>query len=277
MIAPSPRRAAPPLEVRARRFRFDDVPTYWFDGDPWKTRFFDAFSSLLPIGERLFVDAVRRAAAELDDAALIDLARTFAAQEAVHGREHRRYNERLTALGHDLDAWDRSQRRTIDRIAALADVRIPLAITVAFEHVTAAMGEAILGHDLLAGADPEMKAFWSWHSAEEIEHKGAAFEVYEQAGGGPTLRRVVMAWCLFILGVRMSARFVRMLRREGVLLDRGVWRAGLRFLRGAPGAPGLVARLAPAFRAYFRRDFHPWQKDDYELVERWAAAEGSAT
>ena len=266
-------RAAPPLEPRPRSFRFEHVPTYWFGGDPWRTRFFDAFSSLLPIGERLFIDSLRRQAAELGDPELDAMVTSFAQQEAVHGREHRRYNDRLRNLGYDLDGWDDSQKATIGRISKLRNPHIPLAITVAFEHVTAAMGQAILTHDLLADADPEMRAFWSWHSAEEIEHKGAAFEVYRRAGGGPDLRRAVMAWCLFILGIRMGRRFLHMLRKEGKLLDRAAWRSGARFLVGEKGLLGL---MRADFRAFFRKDFHPWAADTYHLVEAWERGQGAA-
>lgn len=263
-------RPAPPLRLRVRAFDFAAVPSYWLDGDPWRSRFFDAFSSLLPVGERFFIEAVRRAAAQVADPALDELVAAFCQQEGVHSREHKRYNERLRALGYDLDAWDRSQKRTMWRMLGLRDARIPLAITVAIEHITAALGQAILDGDLLAGADPEMAAFWSWHWAEEIEHKGAAFEVYQRAGGGPELRRVIMAWVVALLLVRMGARFGYMLRREGKLLDAATWRSGLRFLLRKRG---LLAALVPELLAYFRRDFHPWQKDDYALVERWEAAQ----
>jgi predicted metal-dependent hydrolase len=262
-------RIAPMLRLRVRSFKFESVPQYWFGGDPWRTRFFDAFSSLLPIGERLFIDSLRRSAAELGDPALDAVVAAFSHQEGVHGREHRRYNERLRMQGYDIEGWDRSQKATIHRIGKLNNPRIPLAITVAFEHVTASMGQAILEHDLLADADSEMKAFWEWHSAEEIEHKGAAFDVYTRAGGGPDLRRVVMAWCLFILGIRMGRRFVHMMRREGKLLDRVAWLAGARFLFGEKG---LARLMAGDFRAFFRRDFHPWAADTYHLVETWEAS-----
>lgn len=262
-------RAAPPLELRVRSFKFETVPQYWFGGDAWRTRFFDSFSSLLPIGERLFIDAMRRTAAELADPQLDALVASFAHQEGVHGREHRRYNERLRAQGYDIEGWDRSQKATVTRISKLPDPRLPLAITVAFEHVTASMGQAILAHDLLADADPEMKAFWEWHSAEEIEHKGAAFDVYTRAGGGPDMRRVVMAWCLFILGIRMGRRFVHMMRREGKLFDLRAWRYGGRFLFGRKGEPGLIGLMSADFRAFFKKDFHPWARDTYHLVETW--------
>ena len=48
-------------------FVFEDMPTYWCDDDLFRSRLFDAFSSLLPVGERFFIEALRRAADELAD------------------------------------------------------------------------------------------------------------------------------------------------------------------------------------------------------------------
>jgi predicted metal-dependent hydrolase len=266
-------RAAPALRPRPRKFRFDEAPTYWCDDDLFRSRLFDAFSTLLPVGERFFIEALRRAAAELADPALDALVTTFAQQEALHSREHRRYNDRLRAQGADLESWDQSQKRTMWRVLQLRDVRIPLAITVAAEHITAAVSQAVLGDRVLADAHPIVEAFWSWHSAEEIEHKGVAFEVYERLGGGPDLRRVIMGWVLLLLGIRLGARFATLLRSDGRLLDRATWRAGLGFLRGTTETRGFAKRIAAEIAAYFRRDFHPWSNDDYHLVERWERAQ----
>jgi predicted metal-dependent hydrolase len=255
-------RAAPALRARPRSFPFEQAPTYWCDDDLFRSRLFDAFSTLLPVGERFFIEALRRAADEAADPALDELVKQFAHQEALHSREHRRYNDRLRAGGVDLDAWDRSQKRTMWRMLALRDVRIPLAITAAAEHITAAIGRAVLEDGVLARAHPVAAAFWAWHSAEEIEHKGVAFDVLQRAGGSPVLRRTIMAWVLLLLGIRLGSRFVHLLRRDGVLLAPGTWRAGLQ-LRG------FARTLGSDLAAYFRRDFHPWHSDDYHLVERW--------
>ncbi len=65
---------------------------------------------------------------------------------------------------------------------AIARARAPIAnvaATMALEHFT-----AILAHQLLAnprhleGADPEAAALWRWHSCEEIEHKGVAYDTW---------------------------------------------------------------------------------------------------
>jgi predicted metal-dependent hydrolase len=33
--------------------------------------------------------------------------------------------------------------------------------------------------------------------------------------------------------------------------------------------PGLFSRLGPRWRAWFRRDFHPWDHDNRAMLERW--------
>ncbi len=224
---------------------------------------------MLPIGERFFIEALRRAASELGDPALDTLVSQFAQQEAVHGREHRRYNERLAADGIDLGRWDTSQKRVMWRILRARDVRIPVGVTVAIEHITAIVSRAVLDDDVLARAHPTIRAFWAWHAAEELEHKGVALDVYQRIGGGDGLRRVLMAWAVFVISIRLGARLTSLLRRDGALFDLATWRAALRFVRGTSDAPGLGPRLARELGDYFQRDFHPWSTDDYHLVERW--------
>jgi uncharacterized protein len=256
-----------PLRSRNVRFAFErDARDYWFDGDPFRSRFFDAFSTLLPVGEKFFIDTLRRCEEDLLGTPLAEQVRTFIAQEAIHGREHRRYNDRLRAIGFDLDAMDRSQAKIMGRILRMKRKTLPLAVTVAVEHITAILGASVLRGELFENCDPEVAAFWRWHAAEEIEHKAIAFEVYEREGGGPDLRRAIMAWAVFIIGVRMTSRMAHMLGHDGRLFDPDVLRSGARFLFGPKG---VVRSIGPDFLSFFRRDFHPWQNDDYELVTRW--------
>ena len=51
----------PPIVPREKLdFGLDgDIPKYWLDNDPFKTRFFDALSTLFPVGEKFFITCVR--------------------------------------------------------------------------------------------------------------------------------------------------------------------------------------------------------------------------
>ena len=40
-------------------FKLDQIPRFWFNGDPFKTRMFDALSLTFPVGERYFIQSVR--------------------------------------------------------------------------------------------------------------------------------------------------------------------------------------------------------------------------
>ena len=51
----------PPIVPREKLdFGLDgDIPKFWLDNDPFKTRFFDAMSTLFPVGEKFFITCVR--------------------------------------------------------------------------------------------------------------------------------------------------------------------------------------------------------------------------
>jgi predicted metal-dependent hydrolase len=253
---------------------FGGAPQYWLAGDPFRTRFFDAFSTILPIGERLFIDSVRRCQGSIRDERLREEVQAFIQQEAAHSREHRRFNGTLERRGFDLEPLDQSQRRVTARLLRFHSPLIPLSATVAMEHITAIMGAATLRGDLLKGAAPDLWGLWQWHAAEEIEHKAVAFDVYHELGGGPGLRRAMMAYGTFIIGIRVGARTARLLAHDQRLFDRRVWASAARF---AFAKDGLIRTLGPDFLDFFRRDFHPWDHDNHSLVKEWRSARGDAT
>jgi len=57
------------------------------------------------------------------------------------------------------------------------------------------------------------------------------------------------------------------MRHEGTLTDVHAHLGLLRFLFVEPG---VIPKIAPGWRDYLRPDFHPWSRDDRELLARWA-------
>ncbi|MFA9203516.1 MAG: metal-dependent hydrolase, partial [Flavobacteriales bacterium] len=52
------------VEMQVRQnldFQIDraDMPRFWFDNNPFKTRIFDALTITFPVGERYFISSVR--------------------------------------------------------------------------------------------------------------------------------------------------------------------------------------------------------------------------
>jgi predicted metal-dependent hydrolase len=262
------------LEFRARdeHFDFQDMlATEWAGGDPVRTAFWNALSSMFPVGETFFVDSVRPFAAEIADPKLRREVRAFMGQEAVHSREHQRYNDALAAArGVSIEELEADILQRQAWVKANIPARGQLAITVAYEHFTAIIAHQILTNPKVTeGFPPEMKRLWRWHAIEETEHKAVAYDVFLTAGGQ---RKHLRKAFLYV-----TRQFIQ-----------HVWRSGMILLRGS-GIPGPLAwaRLTAIFvrmmwdlrkewADFLREDFHPWRHDNRDVLTRALAEYGDA-
>jgi len=201
---------------------------HWHGGDAFKSHFFDAMSLLFPDGERFFIDSVRAFRDQVSDPQQQAQIRGFIGQEAHHSREHQHYSEALRETGYDLDYLERRLKKRLAFVRRHLPPKAHLAATTAVEHLTAIMADAILQNpDWLDGATPEMARLWRWHALEESEHKAVAFDLYLQVGGKVWMRRRAMLQSTFFFTLDTFKGLVHMLRRDGLLWNRKVWRDGL--------------------------------------------------
>ena len=258
------------LTIRPRDLRFGrDTASerWWLGGDPVATAFYNALSATFPLGERFFMDSVRRFRDEAPSIQEPQIA-AFLAQEAMHTREHLFFNRQLAAHGYDLAALE---ARTAARFAFARrfSPEQQLAATVALEHFTAILAHAVLADPRhLDGAAPQAKAMWRWHAMEEIEHKGVAHDTLLAATRRiPAWRRwglrastmVIATWLLFS-GV--GGNIADLLTADRI--NRPVtWRRLFVFL---VVRPGILRQVMGGYLAYFRPGFHPWRLDDRALV-----------
>src|SRR5690349_12854568 len=169
------------ITPRDRRFgREAASPRLWHGGRVEATAIYNALSSTFPIGEAYFVESVRAFRAGTPPK-LADEIKAFTTQEAIHSREHDAFNKAAGRAGYDLSKLEAQ----VEKRLAITRSRPPIvnvAATMALEHFT-----AILAHQLLKdarhleGADPEAANLWRWHSVEEIEHKGVAYDTWLHA------------------------------------------------------------------------------------------------
>jgi predicted metal-dependent hydrolase len=262
--------AAHAITVRDQRFgRGEQDARNWVGGDPVASAWHNALSATFPRGEAFFIESVK---AHRDGASprLAEEIRAFVQQEVNHTREHLAFNKAILAAGYDLSGIDAHVTKMLD----LAKERPPivnLAATMALEHYTAMLAHLLLAHpELLEGADREHADLWRWHAIEEIEHKGVAYDTWLNATAHwPRFRRW---WVRAATMLQVTKNFVPhrisdtldLLAQDG---HRG-WRARLKVLNYLFGRPGVLRRLIPAWLAYFKPGFHPWNHDDRALMQR---------
>ena len=108
---------------------------------------------------------------------------------------------------------------------------------------------------------------WRWHAMEEIEHKAVAFDTFTAAvRGGPVgrwlLRASVMVLATALFTYTISRNVADLFKQDGM----GALRAWARLFGYLWGSPGLLRRITPAYFAYYRPGFHPWDVDDRALL-----------
>lgn len=242
----------------------------WLDENAFLTAFFNGMSISFPVGEKFFIDSVRHYADRITDPALKEDIRGFCGQEGFHRREHQMYNETLCASrGYDLDKLEGALTRRLGWAQKNLPPLTNLAITVAIEHFTAVLAELLLRPgSILDKADPSMRDLWRWHAAEEMEHKSVAFDVYRAVGGTTQSRTAVMRRVSVLMSMEIIRAQFYILKKDGQLLNLRLWRKGIAGLLGKQGA--FNGGWSP-YKAFYAKDFHPWQQDTRELLTQWEA------
>ena len=175
------------------------VPRDWVNGDAYETTFMAALSLLFPEGEQFFVRAVKAFQDRVTDPELAKAVTGFIGQEAIHGREHRVFNDMLVAHGFsEAPAIDANLKRFLQRVRKTLSPHQQLAVTCALEHFTAMLAEQLGDPHQRGRIHPSVHPLWMWHAMEESEHKAVAFDVYREAGGTYVTRASMMLlrpWC----------------------------------------------------------------------------------
>src|SRR3954465_128857 len=230
-----------PRKVPTRRISFEEslrtLPKHFAaDGDLILSHLAASLSSVFPDGEDFFVRSVRHYRDQITDPELKRQVAGFIGQEAMHGREHRAFNDRLHQLGYPPKRFERFTKRGLAMRERLLPPSSNLAATAALEHFTATLAELLLpdpeARDM--SGNPAVKELFLWHALEESEHKAVAFDVYKMSGGSERLRTFTMDLLTFGFIVGMAVQVV-----VSLLGDRETYRRGRlrRSLRRASTSP----------------------------------------
>lgn len=257
------------ITVRRMDFDFKNIPRYWINNSPFFTHILNSLSSTFPVGERFFVDSVRAFQDGLSDPKLKAEVRAFIGQEAMHAKEHEHFNAAIKAMGIDISFSENLVTKRMSFLKANTSKERQLAMTCALEHFTAILSEMVLTDpEFYNMVDPSVRHLWVWHAIEENEHKGVAFDVYQDQVNNYALRIQVMMLVTLFFMFNQTFFMARLVYRDKKHLDWKMWATGINQLWGNPG---WFRKLIPSYLAYYRKDFHPWQHDTRALLEKWKA------
>lgn len=248
-----------------------DVPRFWFDNNPVLTAMLAAFSVGFPSGERFFIDSVRHFQAHVIDPELKDEIRGFIGQEAQHTKEHIEFNQFLESQGYPANFYANMAKKMITKLQARSTPEANLAYTVAMEHFTAVLADAMLSNpEVLGTVHSEVGKLWAWHAIEEIEHRSVAFDVYKHAVNNESLRIRAMILMTIAFITTVSSRTVMMLIKSDSTVN---FKAVVHAFNTLWGKPGIFRKILPQYFAFYGKNFHPTQHDNSPQVEaakkRW--------
>lgn len=251
-------------------FRLNEVPRFWFNNDPFKTRVFDALSLTFPDGERYFIQSVRLFQPHIQDPVLAKRVKDFIQQEAQHGIAHDKMNKILIEQGMPIEKYIHQVNQRFKHALKRYPDRFNIAITASCEHLTALMATTFFSHkSTMAHAHPFVRGLFAWHSIEEMEHRDVAYDVMIEVAQTSNLTR----YTALVLVTLMMFGFT-MQRTHGLLKQDGFTRIerlkmfaqGLKWLLGKDG---ILTAKKREYLDWFKPDFHPNQHPIIHQYQVW--------
>ena len=251
-------------------FKLEDVPRFWFAGDPFRTRVFDALSLTFPDGERYFIECVRLFRDKIQDPDLQARVADFIKQEAQHGIAHDKMNQLMKEQGMPVEQFTTTLKKIFRFELTKRSPQYNIAMTAAAEHLTALMAETFYSkRATLQEVHPYVRALLAWHSIEEMEHRDVAFDVMQQVGEVPEATRK------FALAITTALMLGFTLYRANVMLrcDGFNGRQRLQLFRnGLPwflGRKGILTTMKKEYLDWYKSDFHPSQHPVIHQYDVW--------
>ncbi len=251
-----------------------DIPKYWFGGDAFKTRFFDAMSLIFPPGEKFFMTTVRDFRDRVTDPKLLQDIKDFNRQEAQHSMVHNQYNDRLRAQGMPVERltnW--LDKLLFETYRTRYSREYTLGITGALEHFTSISAHPMFDErDVMREAHPNVRAMYAWHAIEEVEHKGVAYDVmmdYAKVSYFTRIASMLHATAMFPYVIFFFLN--SMLKADGFTAWQRV-KLNARGLYWLFKPSGFAAPLYKHYFPYYKPGFHPWQETEQPGYKEWVSA-----
>ena len=253
---------------RVREYQFsDDIPRYWAENNPVITAFYNALSSVVPEGEKFFIQSMRAGAKKVTDDKLRKDIEGFIAQEGSHSRAHIALNDWIKSQGYPVEEGNTYVKGLLSCVNRWFSLKQRLAFTTAIEHFSSVMSDRFVRYpEINHHLDSSIRDFLVWHCIEEIEHKSVAYDLYNTLYGGYFSRIFNMLFItVFFVPSVFGVQF-KYLRHDGELFNMRAWWGAIVYFWLKPG---WFSRVPSGYVKYFFTNFHPWKENNLDVVESW--------
>ncbi len=259
------------IPVRQLRFDFSDIEgsdPVWSNSSPDFSIFINALGVHVPHFERFLVAVMREYRDELSDPALVKDIQAIIGQEAHHAFNFINWTKEMGKKYPGLLQLDASAKKYFEG-ALLRDKRFKVGFTAGYETFTFLSGMIILNRydELMADADPNLRALWVWHQVEEVEHGAVAFDFYQAFFSDHEWYRRWMVFFAFLhIAKETFLAYREMLKGEKFGFRRRLkaWRFFASF------AWDLFYASLPVYRADYHPRNHPICNDEQnEIAIKW--------
>lgn len=268
-----------PLFPRNVVFDWQTTPLHWIPQSPLASHAINHFSFTLVRGEYFFCRMFNKALPFVEDEKLKEHVKVFIRQEVIHAQAHKDSIEQyLQRYGVDIEKQYETVVNLFDH--ALADkpfgIKLPkflqkqwlvarVGFVAAAEHYTCALGKFVLekAHWEEKGCNPEVSDLFTWHCAEEVEHRAVAYDLFQFLNKGNYVMRcfvmlpvVPILTTLMIKGTAGLAATDPLLSKSQKSLTRlGFWREW-----ASASKQDLIPSLSwfiTTSGSFFKPDYHP--------------------
>ena len=251
--------------VRRMDYEFAAMPRYWFANEPSLTHLFTGMSTLFPEGEAYFVRSVRALRHQIQDHPQLDKdIGAFIGQEAMHCKEHHAFHQSAEQFGLNPASLENATGLILKTLEKLLSKKANLLLTVGLEHYTAVLVVTMMDSVNELMTDDTIRNLWLWHSVEETEHKAVAFEMYQHLYGSRLnaylSRIMIFSLALLMITSMMMGYTAVLMKRDKQMLNLKSWKKLGQMM--VTSHKIFIAK----FMDYYRRDFHPNDTDESELV-----------
>ena len=214
------------------------------------------------------VNVMREARPKITDPALQEDLDLYVVQEATHSRQHKKFNDTLTAAGYD-SVPELEERLAADykALGGKRSLRFNLAYAEGFESMALAIGHMLIEDRvyLFGESDSSVTSLILWHFVEEIEHKNVAFDVFHHLYGSYFWRMAGLIYATVHIFWRTAQGYRALLNEDGLWRNiKSRWRLARLLAR-------IFRSLIPKWLRICRPGYHPSKVADPQWAQSWTA------